>query len=45
MIDFFKENWLWILIPILLVLGVLGVLILSGGSGEEGVGAFDYPVF
>ena len=44
MIEFFKENWLWILIPILLVLGVLIWFVLADG-GQGDVGAFDYPVF
>ena len=41
--QFFKEYWLWILIPFLLVIAAVGVLFFLGGSGEES--DFVYNVF
>lgn len=32
---FLKENWLWILAPIVLVLGGLVVLMMSTGGGND----------
>jgi hypothetical protein len=44
MIDFLKENWLWILLPFVIVLGGL-LLLMWTGSGEESVAPFQYNVF
>ena len=41
--DFFKEFWLWILVPFVLVLGGLAVLMMMVGEGS--VGDFVYNVF
>jgi hypothetical protein len=39
---FFKENWLYIALPIFLVLGVVLYLALSGnGSGPSDFGGYD----
>ena len=40
MIDFFKEFWLWILIPFVLVIGLLVVLYLM--SGGDPISPFQY---
>ena len=43
MSDFFKEYWLWILVPFAVVLGAIAVLyFLADGSGS---GDFVYNIF
>jgi len=42
--QFLRENWLWIVVPIVLVLGGLFAFVFFGGSGDA-VNPFDYPVF
>ena len=42
MIDFFKEFWLWILLPFVLVIGLLVVLYLMSG---DSISPFQYNVF
>ena len=39
--DFLREYRLWILIPILVVVGIVLLALLGTGTGS----AFDYPVF
>ena len=39
--DFIKHNKKWWLVPILIVFGLLGLLILAGSTG---VGPFIYPL-
>ncbi|MFT5284801.1 MAG: hypothetical protein ACI8TQ_000959 [Planctomycetota bacterium] len=41
---FFREYWLWILIPFLLVSGLVAYLLLSGGA-EDSVTPFTYPIY
>ena len=33
--NFFREYWIWILAPIVIILGILVVLILSTESGSD----------
>ena len=42
MTDFFKEFWLWILIPFVLVIGMLVVLYLM--SGGDSISPFHYNI-
>ena len=44
---FLAENWLWIVVPFLLVVGGLSALMMMTGSGgeEDDGGAFVYNVF
>ena len=41
--SFFKENWIWILGPLVLILVAVGVLILM--EGDYGNGEFHYDLF
>ena len=36
MSNFLRENWLWIVTPLVLLLIALVVIVMAGGSGEEG---------
>ena len=35
MVDFLKQNWIWILAPVVLVVGVILFLVLTGGDAGE----------
>jgi len=41
--EFLKEYWLWIVVPIVLVLGALAVLLWLSGDG--GASPFQYNLF
>lgn len=41
--DFFKDYWLWILVPFLVVIG--GIVALYWMSGSDSVSPFQYNVF
>lgn len=41
--SFFKENWIWIVAPLVLML--VGVVVLILMEGDSGDGEFRYPVF
>ena len=40
---FLRENWLWIVAPIVIVLVLMGVIVWLSESGEEA--PFIYPIF
>lgn len=44
MMNFLKEYWLWILVPMLLILAALAVLLLMAG-GDDSASPFQYNVF
>ncbi len=44
MIEFLKENWLWILLPFLIVLGGLLFFVMTG-EADDSVAPFQYNVF
>lgn len=41
---FLREHWLWIVVPMVLVLGALAFLLLTTGR-DDSVSPFDYPIF
>jgi len=43
-VRFLRENWLWIVVPMLLVFGALVLLAVMAG-GDDSVSPFQYPVF
>ncbi len=43
MLRLIKENWLWIVVPIVLVLGLLVAFLLL--TENDGSAPFDYPIF
>ena len=43
MIRFLKENWLWIVLPFVLVVGGI-LLFASMGGGDDGVSEFIYSI-
>ena len=42
--SFLRENWLWIALPLLLILVAIGVLLVTEGS-SQGDGEFHYDLF
>lgn len=40
---FFREYWLWIVVPFVIVIGAVGALVLTGG--DETDTPFSYEVF
>jgi len=42
-IRFLKENWLWIVLPFVLVVGGILLFALAGG-GDDGVSEFIYSI-
>jgi len=42
---FIRENWLWIALPLVLILVAIGVLLLMDGSSKGGDGEFHYDLF
>ncbi len=40
---FFREYWVWIVVPFVLVIGAVAVLVFSGG--DDTVSPFTYEVF
>jgi len=42
--SFLRENWLWIALPLLLILVAMGVLLSMEGS-SQGDGEFHYDLF
>jgi hypothetical protein len=43
--SFLRENWIWIVAPLVLVLVAVGVLLLAGSGGEGEDAAFIYNIF
>ena len=41
---FLREYWPWIVVPLVLVLGAVGLLLLLAG-GDDASSPFDYPIF
>lgn len=39
-----REYWLWIVVPLVLVLGAVAALLLLAGR-DDSVSPFDYPIF
>jgi hypothetical protein len=44
MVKFLRENWIWIVAPIVVVAVVLAVLAWFGGGSEDPVTPFVYPI-
>ncbi len=42
---FIRENWLWIALPLVLILVAIGVLLLTDNSSTGGNGEFHYDLF
>ena len=43
--SFFKDNWIWILTPMALILGAVIWIVFFSGPPEEGVAPHQYPMF
>jgi hypothetical protein len=41
---FLREYWLWIVVPMVLVLGAMAFLLLMTGR-DDSLSPFDYPIF
>lgn len=41
---FLREYWLWIVVPMVLVLGAMTYLLLTAGR-DDSASPFDYPIF
>jgi len=44
MMRFIKENWLWMVLPFILVLGGILLFAWLGGSSDDGVSEFIYSI-
>jgi hypothetical protein len=42
---FFAENWPWIVVPFVLVLGAMAAFVMSTGGDDSGENPFVYNVF